>query len=110
MLEIISNGSKWAGERPDTIDELLTVLEKHPLDRVFEGYGNFIHESNLDNIVHFWGNFQKLSHVFNVRTDKQGVIEILTQAIRQNQTMPDYLNQPDPQQEDEEEDFSFYAN
>jgi hypothetical protein len=42
MLLIISNGSKWAGEKPDTIDDLLNVLNKYTLDPNFEKYGNFV--------------------------------------------------------------------
>lgn len=42
MLKIISNGSKWAGEQPDSIEQLIKVLEQYPLDPTFEKYGNFI--------------------------------------------------------------------
>lgn len=32
MTEIISNGSKWAGEAPDSIEVLCDVLQSHTLE------------------------------------------------------------------------------
>lgn len=42
MTHIQSNGSKWAGDPPDSIDVLCEVLTMHPLDRTFEDFGNFV--------------------------------------------------------------------
>jgi hypothetical protein len=101
--EIISNGSKWAGEEPDSIDTLLDVLAKHPLDRTFEAYGNFVlrdpqmADGSRDvGRTHFFGNFLTLSHVFSIRTDEQDVIDKLTAAIQANKLRPDYRNQSKP--------------
>lgn len=56
---IHSNGSKWAGEEPDSLDTLCEVLQSNPLDRSFEEFGNFIIKPTVkyDRVVHFWGNF-----------------------------------------------------
>lgn len=91
---INSNGSKWAGQAPDTIEQLLDVLNNYALDRRFEEGGNFIMDREPG--VRFWGNFLKLSHVFSIDTDEPQTIERLTKAIRENQKRPDYLAQPDP--------------
>ena len=42
MATITTNGSKWAGEAPDIIDELKRVLQLYPLDPIFEKHGNFV--------------------------------------------------------------------
>lgn len=95
MLRVNSNGSKFAGEKPDTIEKLIEVLANHPLDRRFEDNGNFIMSYN-DNCTKFFGNFYTLSHVFNIVTDEADVIEQLTTAIKTNLQRPDYRRQPDP--------------
>jgi len=103
---ITSNGSKWAGQSPDSIELLLEVLANNPLDRRFEAYGDFIYGLDSEHgyttaelraaavgWVSFHGNFFKLSHVFNIRSNDSKVIEQLTSAIRSNQKRPDYLSQ-----------------
>jgi len=94
MTNIISNGSKWAGESPDTIDTLCEVLQAEPLNRIFEPFGNFIIHDAI--MVRFWGNFLNLSHVFSIDTDEPALIERLTGLIRANQQRPDYRSQPKP--------------
>jgi len=97
-------GSKWLGEAPDSIDQLLETLENYALDRVFEGYGNFIigpplelgSGETLPGIVRFWGNFFELSYVFSIDTDEPETIKRLTKAIRDNQARPDYVAQESP--------------
>ena len=40
MIEIISLGSKWKGEEPDTIDKLLEILKTNTIEeRFFQKYG-----------------------------------------------------------------------
>ena len=109
MLKILSNGSRWAGEEPDSIENLLEVLRVHPLDRSFEHFGNFVDTSPQwgpdgtspspypDNpgVADFFGNFYHLSHGFNIHTDEPEVIALLTKAIRANQERADYLSQID---------------
>lgn len=110
---ILSNGSKWAGQEPDTIEDLLDVLATSPLDRRFENYGNFYtpmgeckfcddrgvhnHSTEMEGMAHFGGNFFELSHVFSIYTDEQGVIDKLLAAVQGNQKRDDYLEQKDPE-------------
>ena len=35
MIEIISLGSKWKGEEPDTIDKLLEILKTNTIEERF---------------------------------------------------------------------------
>jgi len=111
MLTINSNGSKWYGEQPDSIDKLIEVLGQHTLDPRFEKHGNFIYKpyhakrdeqgefvDDLDkpifpdhpDAVNIWGNFLEVSHVFNIHTDEPVVIDRLSAAIRANQATPAY--------------------
>jgi len=88
---VYSNGSKMAGQAPDSIGELLEVLKREPLDRyLFDGHFITPH----GNTVRFFGNFLTVSHVFNIDTDDPDVIQPLTRAIRRNQRTPAYLAQP----------------
>ena len=106
---IISNGSKWAGEAPDSIATLLDVLGTHALHRLFEshlgeGTGAFISVCQasekwaLPGTTRFHGNFIGLSHVFSIDTDDPDLIDRLTAAIKANVERPDYLSQPTWQQ------------
>lgn len=101
MLEIRSNGSKWYGQTPDTIEQLLEVLKTYTLDPTFEKYGNFIYPYvpyrgwNDKNQVYkgctlISGNFYTLSHVFSIITDDLVLMERITAAIRDNQQTEDY--------------------
>jgi hypothetical protein len=95
---IISNGSKWNGQDPDSIETLFKVLDMFALDRTFEKYGNFViiepvseaGEHLVPNGVRFFGNFAEISHVFSIDTDDPELIERLTAAIRKNQQRADY--------------------
>lgn len=93
---IYSNGSKWAGEEPDSIETLLAVLGSHVLDRIFECPGaahTFIDADPVTGMVSFFGNFQELSHVFSIETDDPDAIIRLTTAIDANMERPDYQSQ-----------------
>lgn len=85
---ITSNGSKWAGEPPDSVETLLAVLARHTLDPRFETFGNFVQREAAG--VSFFGNFLDLSHVFNITTNDPAVWKPLVRAIRRNQRRPDY--------------------
>lgn len=107
---IRSNGSKWAGQKPDSLEKLLEVLNGHPLRREFEAYGDFIERDPRNakgesigglmglagESVSFSGNFHNLSHVFHIVSDDVDVIARLTAAIEANKQRPDYLRQPPP--------------
>ena len=87
---IHSNGSKWAGEDPDTIEQLIAVLGREHLDPKFELYGGFIQRGESWPGVRFFGNFENLSHVFRIDTDDPQVIQVLTTAIEANVQTPAY--------------------
>lgn len=98
-MNIISNGSKWAGEEPDSIEELLEVLKHHPLDPDFEECGNFFYKltekdlckgsKHLAGPYTAFGNFWTISHGFNINGTKEEM-EPLRKAIRANQKRDDY--------------------
>lgn len=117
MILISSNGSKWAGESPDSLQDLFERLATHPLDPSFEDYGDFVMparsavhvrgydedgtfvdryddtgplHSEAPEAVRFWGNFFTVSAVFEIDTDEPELIARLTAAIRANQERPDY--------------------
>ena len=101
MTEIISNGSKGAGESPDKVSELIRMLANYPLDSTFEKYGNFGYKLTTQNCGqqkedvgkwHFFGNFRTYSHVFNIVTDNKALSRVLYKAIRANQKRPDYAS------------------
>jgi hypothetical protein len=102
MIHIQSNGSRWAGEEPATINDLVTMLNTHPLDPSFERYGNFIIANPISATtrepllpkggVRFFGNFYAYSHGFSIDTDEAAIIDGLTTAIRANQQTADYRN------------------
>ena len=99
---IHSNGSKWAGEAPDSIEKLLDVLGSNVLNRLFEnGKGHpFISVCKarekwaLPGVIRFHGNFLNLSHVFSIDTDESALAGKLTEAIYANMERPDYQSQP----------------
>lgn len=91
-LTIVSNGSKWAGQEPDSVEKLLEVLATTPLDPTFEDYGNFVLRPCKNKPCwSVWGNFFGLSHVFNIEGT---AIELrpLVRAIRANQKSEAYLS------------------
>lgn len=99
-----SNGSKWAGEQPDSIETLIEVLGREPLDSSFERYGNFAYQTPChadyddagkiidgapmfpehEGVWAFFGNFENLSHVFDIVSNDPKVIEPLRAAIAAN--------------------------
>lgn len=111
MTVIHSNGSKWNGQTPDSLDRLFEVLATHPLDPAFEALGGFIGKAHGCRVVYvggvrtytdtgtmypgieatqFFGNFWDIAHVFNIDTDDADLIERLTVAIRANQASDAY--------------------
>jgi len=104
MTNILSNGSKWIGEEPDTIEKLLDVLRTKTLDPIFEKYGNFINKSpkwgwygdgpspypDNPNVVVFFGDFYDYGHLFSIHTDEPLIITILEKAILDNQQTEAY--------------------
>lgn len=96
----LSNGSAFPNERRGVVADLVAMLTAEPLDSTFENYGNFVmaDPEGLDGkplypagFVNFWGNFVRVSHVFNIVTNEPAVIAELTRLIRANQASPAYL-------------------
>ena len=100
MLEIQSNGSKWFGQKPDTIEELIEVLNTYALDPTFEDCGNFYNPNpqylkkeyaeKYKGCSSFFGNFAEISHVFNITTDEPEIIRRLVEAINNNKSTSKY--------------------
>lgn len=116
---ILSNGSKWADEEPDSVETLLEVLKSTPLARsqspfidptpvwthqgfhAVDGYCYVASASQPEpGQVHFSGNFWSLSHVFSIYTDDPAIIARLTETIKENMQRPDYLSQTQPADSD----------
>lgn len=97
-MNIISNGSKWYGQEPDSVDILLSVLGEHPLDPTFENFGNFYYEPEyLDpskqppagTVFRVFGNFSDVSHVFNIEGNAEE-LEPIRLAIESNRASESY--------------------
>jgi len=109
FIYIMSNGSKWAGEEPDDVAELLQVLGNHALE--FERFHHSFYSANpchwahnenytpengqpryidgarmyqCDGVFRFFGNFLEVSHVFHIDTNHKPTINALVSAIEQN--------------------------
>ena len=109
MVLIHSNGPP-SHHPKESLEHLFELLAATPLDRKFEAYGNFIYAAGShrhgfrkpglrdaprrDKVVHIWGNFLHVSHVFNISTNDKPLLRRLHRAIRANQKRPDYLTQP----------------
>jgi hypothetical protein len=78
---IFSNGSKWVGQQPDSVDTLITVLSEHPLDPTL---GKPIDRNENTGDSFFFGNFLTVSHVFNICSNEPEVVDRLTVAINAN--------------------------
>ncbi|HBW1703562.1 TPA: pyruvate dehydrogenase [Klebsiella pneumoniae] len=102
---ILSNGSKWAGQDPDSIQTLLDVLGDNVLDPMFEQYHCYrpypfepmVRTGRNGEMFQPWlgaasffGNFLTVSHVFNIITKDDGVVDALTEAIRKNMATEQY--------------------
>lgn len=89
-IQIISNGSRWYGDSPATIPELIQIFADHVLDPRFEfNGGGFVHDESHDSLRCF-GNFHDTSHVFNIRGNRHELAELVT-AIAANIASPAYL-------------------
>ncbi len=97
---IHSNGSRWGGEKPATINELIGKLKSYTIeDRFFGKYKSreVDEEGNREWIILcpidkdrktgnyiFFGNFEEYSHVFRIETNDIKIIEKLKNAILSN--------------------------
>lgn len=91
-ITIHSNGSKWLGEEPDTIKQLIDVLsdEASTLDPTFEDYGDFVYEEA--GTLWVSGNFYNLSHVFNVSVpiEERELLDDLVAAVESHKQSDRY--------------------
>lgn len=100
MLEIESNGSKWFGQQPDSIEKLKDVLKNYTLDPAFERCGNFVNRKpqwvrkelieKYKGCTIIFGNFLALSHVFRIITDDEEFISEMEALINENKKRPEY--------------------
>lgn len=81
-MKILSNGSKWAGEAPDSVEKLIDVLGHHKLESIWKRNGQYFNKIG-DNEFQAFGNFANLSHVFNIRGSLEE-LRPLVKAIKQN--------------------------
>lgn len=95
---VISNGSKWAGESPDSIPQLIIRLKEFTIQEIFFEkmqigknpetdepiYGNINPISISGNTHRFHGNFEEVSAVFNIYTTDSELILTLSRAIKEN--------------------------
>ncbi len=123
FVYIMSCGSRWGGEEPGDIADLLDALKSATLDPKFEKYGNFINPSPCRGVrnpewgygakvpewidgeplyaapvTRFFGNFLNLSHVFNIDTNDAPTIAALTAAIKANIASEAYQEARNPRQ------------
>ena len=88
---INSNGSRFAGDEPATLEDLFLVLETHPLTEYHRKNGIEEEWTDLDGNRRrtFSGNFEDISHVFSVETDDEKVIARFRDVFRRNRyTLP----------------------
>lgn len=88
-MNIISNGSKWAGESPAPLSELIDTLKTETLEPSFEKYGRFFYRTG-ENEFRAWGNFRTISHVFMVMGTLDE-LRPLALALKQARRRPEYL-------------------
>jgi hypothetical protein len=90
FIFINSNGSRWHGEKPATIEELLEVLKKYTLRAGYNGTErnpvSCYYKPLFKNIgiEMFYGNFEEISHVFCIYTNHQETINSLRCAMGGN--------------------------
>lgn len=78
MYDIVSNGSKFAGEQPDNLDKLREMLKTHEL----EGWSYTQKLANGTLVIA--GNFKTYSHVFYIRFSDTGLWGEFRRRMYQN--------------------------
>ncbi len=66
---IHSNGSKWMGESPDSLDKLKERLNKNRLNLKDFAKCGFVSWNDKGDIIKLFGNFTDISGVFNIEGD-----------------------------------------
>ena len=101
--QVLSNGSKWAGQKPDSIQKLIEVLKTEVIEERFfttyrsnpysvakAKYENFCPIMEENGEFTFFGNFEARSHVFRIITTEPELIEKLSRAIKENEGWKKY--------------------
>ena len=87
--QIVSNGSKWYGQKPDGLLPLFRTLKSNKIDakRTYvDPRPVWTNETQPPaNAALFGGNFEDVSHVFCIYTDSPRLIRALEVAINTNQ-------------------------
>jgi hypothetical protein len=101
FTQIQSNGNKWYGQPPDTIETLIEVLRSEKLGSGFFGKTYYAYHNKWlvmcpitkkDGVYRFFGNFETISHVFNITTTDPAVIDALKKAIVNNEGWKENLH------------------
>jgi hypothetical protein len=80
--QIHSNGSKWLGQAPDPIKDLLARLEAHAVCE-----RRTTREALPAGVVHYAGNFAEVSAVWSVFTDDPAQIAVLDAAYEKQEAL-----------------------
>ena len=96
-----NNGSTWGGQPMSSIPQLIQIMKKEVIEESF--FSNFRKRYGSDERVQmcpiinegngwfrFFGNFENLSHVFDIRTNNPEVIQKLRDAIKGNEGWSKY--------------------
>ncbi len=77
MTIIHSNGSKWAGEKPDNLLALKRRLNTYKLE-------NWSYIKQVNGKWEIAGNFVNISAVFNITTDEPNKVRELKKLFKHN--------------------------
>ena len=77
---ILSNGSKWLGQEPDTVEDLLVVMQNHELED-WSSFDLVTKEPHKE--FRAFGNFIAVSHVFRIDGSLDEMLPI-ARAMKEN--------------------------
>lgn len=119
--DIISNGSKWAGEAPDSIEKLFSVLEEATLEPCWEDertksficplvwvYPKLAKHSDK-GFYEISGNFIELSHTFQINTNDKKLVARFKKAINKNMATAKYIDSREEYLKDERTKVEWFA-
>lgn len=93
---IISNGSKFAGQKPDSVETLFRRLQKYTLEPSLAPHAARAQGPHLDTYfmpdgtLHARGNFREVSAGFSILTSNADLADTLTKLIAANLATPEY--------------------
>lgn len=89
-MKIVIDGSDFVGDPPDTVKNLIAVLDENVLNPNFERYGGGFIRRYGRGRWRVLGNFLRLSHVFDVR-GTTAETKALRAAVLLAQNNPEYV-------------------